>query len=313
MLNRRHWLLTTAAASLAGCGGDRKRRIAVIPKATSHIFWVGVREGADAAGKEFNVDILWNGPPAETDYSRQIQIVDSMAAQRVDGIAIAAAERKALVSSVERAIQQGIPVTVFDSGLDVENYTSYVATNNVEGGRVAARTLADMIGGKGTVGLLLHAPGSASTMDREKGFVEVIERDYPNIKIVARQYGMADSAKSRAAAENILTAHPNIDGLFASAEPASVGGALAIESRGVKDKVKLMAFDTSDAMVDFLRNDVIDGMMVQDNRRMGYEAVHTLVQKLERKKPPKRIDLDAVLVTKQNLDKPEIRKLLNLK
>ena len=114
----------------SGCGllRDRRKRIAVIPKATAQLFWVGVHEGADAAGKEFNVEILWNGAPTETDYSRQIQIIDSMVAQSVDGIAVAASERKAPVASVERAIAQGIPVTVFDSGLDIDDYTSYVAT-----------------------------------------------------------------------------------------------------------------------------------------------------------------------------------------
>ena len=285
----------------------------MIPKATAQLFWVGVHEGADAAGKEFNVEILWNGAPTETDYSRQIQIIDSMVAQNVDGIAVAASERKAPVASVERAIAQGIPVTVFDSGLDIDDYTSYVATNNLEAGRMAARTLAELLGGKGTVGLVMHAPGSASTMDRERGFKEVIGSDFPKIKIVAEQFGMSDSAKSRAAAENILTAWPDINGLFASSEPSSLGAALAIESRNLADKVTLVAFDSSDAMVEDLREGSIDAMVVQDPRRMGYEAVHTLVQKLRGETPPKRVDLNAVVVHKDDLGKPDIKRLLSIK
>lgn len=312
MLNRR-----TFAAGLgmlaAGCSGTRRRRIAVIPKATSHLFWVAVHEGADAAGKEFNVDILWNGPPAETEYSRQIQIVDSMVAQHVDGIAVAAAERKALVASVERAIAANIPVTVFDSGIDTDVYTSYVATDNVEGGRQAARLLAEMLGGKGTAALVMHAPGSASTMDRESGFKEVIGRDFPQIRVVAELYGMSDPAKSRAAAENILTAHPMLNGMFASSEPSSVGSALAINSRGMSDKVSLVAFDSSAAMVEDLRTGSIDGMVVQDPHKMGYEAVHTVVQKLNGETPPKRMDLQAAVITRKDLDKPDVRKLLNIK
>jgi ribose transport system substrate-binding protein len=300
-------------ALLAGCSRDRRKRIAVIPKATAQLFWVGVHEGADAAGKEFNVEILWNGAPTETDYSRQIQIIDSMVAQNVDGIAVAASERKAPVASVERAIAQGIPVTVFDSGLDIDDYTSYVATNNLEAGRMAARTLAELLGGKGTVGLVMHAPGSASTMDRERGFKEVIGSDFPKIKIVAEQFGMSDSAKSRAAAENILTAWPDINGLFASSEPSSLGAALAIESRNLADKVTLVAFDSSDAMVEDLREGSIDAMVVQDPRRMGYEAVHTLVQKLRGETPPKRVDLNAVVVHKDDLGKPDIKRLLSIK
>jgi ribose transport system substrate-binding protein len=276
-----------------GCNQERKKRIAVIPKATSHVFWLSVREGALKAGKDLNVEVLWNGPTLETDYSRQIQILDSMVAQRVDGIAIAAAERKALVAPVERATNQGIPVTVFDSGLDTNHYLSYVATDNEEAGGLAARTLAALINNKGVIAVVMHTPGSQSTMDREKGFVDVMQREFPNIQIAAMQFGMSDRAKARAAAENILTAHPNIDGIFASAEPSSVGAALAIKARNLSGKVKLVTFDSSDSLLEDLRGGTIDAMVVQDPQGMGYEAVRTLVDKLNGKQPPKRIDMHA--------------------
>jgi ribose transport system substrate-binding protein len=273
----------------------------VIPKATSHLFWLSVREGALRAGKELDVEILWNGPSLETEYSRQIQIVDSMIAQRVDGIAIAAAERKALIAPVERAAAEGIPVTVFDSGLDTDRYTSYVATDNVEAGRVAARTLAGLLGEQGTVAIVLHAPGSASTMDREKGFNEEVRAKFPKLTIVAEQFGMSDRAKARAAAENILTAHPGLDGMFASSEPSSVGAALALKARGLSGKVKLVTFDSSEGLIEDLRGGTIDAMVVQDPQRMGYEAVRTLVDKLNGKQPPKRIDLTARVLRKADL------------
>ena len=294
----------------ASCGGARRKRIAVIPKGTSHVFWLSVRKGAEQAGKEFDVEILWNGPAQETEYARQIQILDSMVSQRVDAIAIAAAERKALVASVDRAVASGIPVTVFDSGLDSENYLSYVATDNVEGGRLAARAMAEFIGPKGKVGIVMHAPGSASTMDREKGFTEVIGREFPGIRIVAQQFGMSDRAKSRAAAENILTAHPDLNGLFASSEPSSVGAALALKGRELQDKVTLIAFDSSESMVEDLRGGAIDAMVVQDPQRMGFEAVKTLVDKLKGGNPPKRLDLNAVVIRNKDLNEPTVQRLL---
>jgi ribose transport system substrate-binding protein len=281
------------ALATAGCNQNRKKRIAVIPKGTSHEFWLSVREGALKAGKDFNVEILWNGPPLETEYSRQIQILDSMISQRVDGIAIAAAERKALVGPVERATREGIPVTVFDSGLDTTNYLCYVGTDNVAAGRLGAQTLAALIGNKGTIGMIMHAPGSQSTMDREKGFVDAIQKDFPNIKIAAMQFGMSDRAKARAAAENILTAHPDLNGIFASSEPSSIGAALAVKARNLSGKLKLVAFDTSDALIEDLRGGTIDAIVVQDPQGMGYEAVHTVVDKLNGKQPPKRIDMQA--------------------
>lgn len=301
MRNSLAFVLIAVALTASSCHRTSQRRIAVIPKSTSHEFWVAAHEGALKAGREFNVEILWNGAAQETDYSRQIQIVDSMIAQHVDGIALAAAERKALVGPVDRALADGIPVTIFDSGLDSNSYTSYVATDNVEGGRLAAHTLAHLVKERGDVAILMHVPGSQSSMDREKGFKEVIDEEYPGIRIVASQYGMSDRAKARSAAENILTAQPGLAGMFASAEPSSLGAALAIKGRGLAGKVKLVTFDSSDQLRQDLRDGVIDAMIVQDPQLIGYEAVRTLVEKLNGKQPPKRIDLNAKVVRKSDL------------
>jgi ribose transport system substrate-binding protein len=301
-----------SATVLAGCNRSNKQTIAVIPKSTSHVFWIAVQKGAEAAGKEFNVNVLWNGAPTETDYTRQRQILDSMITQQVDGIALAASERKALLASLDEAAAAGIPVTVFDSGVDSENYLSFIATDNVEAGRMGARALAGMLNGTGKVALIMHAPGSASTMDREQGFNEVIERDYPKIKIVASQFSMSDRAKARAAAENVLTAHPDLNGIFASSEPSSTGTALALKSRGLTKQVAFVAFDSSDTMIADLKEGTIDAMVVQDPYRMGYEAVRTLVDKLKGKTPPKRLDLNARVIRKEDLEKPEVRRLLQI-
>lgn len=310
-MSRRYLAAALLCLVFAGCNRNHKRTIAVIPKATSHLFWVAVQAGSLAAGKALHVNVEWNGPASETDYSRQIQIVDSMIARRVDGLAIAATERKALVQSLDRAAAAGIPVTVFDSGLDSENYMTFVATDNVEAGRLAARTMAKLLGGKGQVAMILHAPGSVSTGDREQGFQEVINREFPQIRIVAEQFGMSDRARSRAAAENILSAHPQLDGIFCSTEPSSTGTSLALKSRGLAGKVKFVAFDSSDTMIQDLRDGVIHALVVQDPFRIGFEAVRTLVDKLNGKTPPKRIDLAARVVTKEQLDTPEVKELLH--
>lgn len=305
------WLL---ALLLAGCGGSgsKKKQIAVIPKATAHVFWIAVESGAMAAGKELGVDVLWNGASSETDYSRQIQIVDSMVARGVDGIAIAAAERKALVQAVERATDAGIPVTVFDSGLDSEKYMTFIATNNYEGGQLGARELAQQVGNEGKVALLMHAPGSQSTMDREQGFEETMAKEFPNIVIAARQYSQSDRAKGRAAAENFLAATSELKGIFASAEPGSVGASLAIKGRETQNKVALVGFDSSESLIEDLKGGSVDALVVQDPYKMGFEAVRTVVDKINGKQPPKRIDLSARVVHREDLDKTEIRQLLLL-
>ena len=302
--------LLLALLALSSCQKTNKKVIAVVPKATSHLFWLSVQAGALAAGEEFNVQIEWNGAASETEYPRQIQIVDSFISRRVDGIALAPTERKALTGAVDRAAAAGIPLTVFDSGLDSENYLSFLATNNYEGGQMAGRALGRLLNGNGKVGMVMHAPGSGSTMDRERGFEEVIKAEFPGIRIVAQQFGQSDRSKAMAATENILTAHPDLDGLFASSEPSSVGASLAIKSRSLAGKVQLVAFDSSDGMVEDLKAGVIAAMVVQDPFRMGHDAVKTIVDKLNGQLPPKRIDLSARVITKADLDKVEVQRLL---
>jgi ribose transport system substrate-binding protein len=290
-------LLGTAFPS---CKTQRKKIIAVIPKATSHLF-----------GQDLGVEVLWNGPATETDYSRQIQIVDSMIARRVDGLALAAQDRTALDASLDRAAREGIPVTVFDSGVDSTSYLTFVATNNYEAGQMAARKLAELLNRKGSIAMVLHVPGSYSTMEREHGFEDTVAKEFPQIQIVQKQYGMSDRSKAMAAAENILTAHPNLNGIFASTEPSSVGTSLALKSRRLDGKIKFVAFDATEGLVDDLKGGTIDALVAQDPFRIGYEAVQTLVDKLHGKTPPRRIDLSAHVVIKADLEKPEIKLLLN--
>jgi ribose transport system substrate-binding protein len=302
--------LAPACLVFAACNRSAEKQIAVIPKATSSVFWQTVQAGAMAAGEKFHLRVLWTGPPQETDYSRQIEILDSMIARHVDGIAVAAAERNALNNSLERAARENIPLTVFDSGVDSKNYMTFLATNNYEAGQLGARRLGQLLGGKGIVAEIMHAPGSASTMEREAGFEEVMGREFPSIRIVARQYSMSDRAKAMAVTENILTANPGLDGLFASSEPSSVGAAQALKARGLAGKVRFVAFDSSQGLIDDLQGGVIDALVAQDPFRLGYEAVQTLAQKLDGEQPPNKIALPATVIAKADLDKPAIHALL---
>ena len=273
------------AVSLVGisCNRSKQRRIAVIPKGTAHVFWQSVHAGAAAAGRDFHEDILWEGPPNETDYSRKLEIFDSMLNRHVDGIVVAAADRTTLNASLDRAARENIPVVVFDSGVDSTNYVTFVATNNYEAGRMGAKKLAELLSGKGRIAVIAHAPGSASTMDRERGFKDEMAQEFPGIKIVAEQYSMADRAKGMAATENILTSNPGLDGLFASSEPSSVGAAQALKSRGLAGKIRYVGFDSSEGLVEDLKAGVIDALVVQDPFRIGYEGVRAVTEKLNGK------------------------------
>lgn len=298
------------ASLLCGCHATGRKTIAVVPKATSHLFWVSVQAGAMAAGKQLNVDVLWNGPATETEYARQVQIVDSMIARQVDGLAVAAQDRTTLNASLDRAAAAHIPVTVFDSGVDSKNYLTFVATDNYKAGEMAARKLAELLHGKGKIAMMMHMPGSKSTGDREAGFEHIIPKESPGIQIVAREYSMSDRSKAMDATENFLTAWPDLEGIFASSEPSAVGVALALKSRGAAGKVKVVGVDAGADLVQDLKDGSIDALVVQDPFRMGFEAVKTLVDKLKGINPPKEIDLKATVVTKDDLAKPVVKALL---
>ncbi len=309
-MRRRRFILGGASSLLAGCARSREKVIAVIPKATSHLFFVSVHAGVEQAARDFHVQVLWNGPLDETDYTRQIEIVDAMVARQVDGMAISATDERALVAPLERALRAGIPVTIFDSGVNLPDYVSFIATDNYQAGCTAARRLAALVGAQGDVAMIMQKPGGTSTVLREQGFEATIAREFPAIRIAARQFGMADPARSRAAAENILTGHPDLKGIFASSEASSIGAIHAIRSRNLSGKVKLVTFDSSEDHLRGLEDGTIDVMLVQDPFRIGYEAVKSLAEKFAGRTPAKRLDLPARAIVKSDLSKPDVRALL---
>jgi len=183
-----------------------------------------------------------------------------------------------------------------------------VATNNEEGGRMAARRMGEALGGKGKVAIIGFMPGSASTMEREFGFQDELKK-FPGIQMVGLQFGMADRAKAMASTENMLAAHPDMAGLFADNESSSSGAVQALKSRNAK-AVKLVAFDSSEQLVADCKAGWIDSLVVQDPFRMGYEATRAIGLHLEGNPVEASIDSGARLLVREDLEKPEVKGLL---
>lgn len=295
-------LLPLAAVLFAACSRTPQQPvIGVVPKGANHIFWLTVKAGAEKAAAEGGYAVEWNAPALEIDAKRQQDIIESMVTRRLAGIALAPVDRQALVRVVEAAATAGIPAVIFDSGIDTEKRLSYIATDNREGGRLAARRIGERIGTRrGKAAVVGFMPGSASTMEREDGFAEELKAKYPNVELVGMQFGMADRAKAMAAAENFLTAHPDLDAIFADNESSSSGAVQALKTRRRKD-VQLVAFDASEALVADLREGWIDSLVLQDPYRMGYESARAIVEARTGGKPPARVDLPAVLITRDDL------------
>lgn len=304
--------LALGAASLytVSCGGEKKRIIGVIPKGRAHLFWQSVQAGAIAASRETNVEIAWNGPATETDFNGQLQIVDSMINRRVDAICLAPIDKKVMVSVVERAAAQKIPVIIFDSAVDTDKFISQVATDNYAAGAMAAERMGEITGGKGEVLIVAVQPGAASTMAREAGFEETIAKKFPDLKIADKRFGMADYAKSLQVAENMLTAFPKAVGLFASNESSAAGAAQALRGRG-EGRIKMVGFDSSPPLIEDLRKGIIESLVVQQPFKMGFESVMAAVKTLDGKPVEKINNLAPILVTLKNVDAPEVSAVLN--
>jgi len=294
---------------LAGCQGPAAQTIGVVPKGANHIFWQTVHAGAVKAAREHGYQVEWNAPTLEVDASRQIEIVESMVNRRLAGIVLAPVDRKALVSVVERAAREGIPVSIFDSAIDSSQRISYVATNNEEGGRIAARRLGERIGGKGKVAVIGFMPGSASTMEREAGFEDEMRKRFPGVQLLGIRFGMADRARAMSETENLLTAHPDLAGLFADNESSSTGAVQALKSRNAR-RVALVAFDASDHLVRDCEEGWIDALVVQDPFRMGYESTRAVIQKRRGESVTPVIDSGVRLLLREDLAKPDVRAFL---
>lgn len=302
-----------ASAGAPGAGGGdsgKKLQIAVMPKGTAASFWQAVKAGAEQAGKEDNVEIIWQGPGSEGSITEQINLVQTQITNKIDGIVIAACDANALVKPLQEANAKGIPVVTIDSGVSDKSVPrAYIATDNVEGGRQAADALAKAIGEKGEVGLLIFQKGAASSDDREKGFEEGIKK-YPNIKIVSTLEAN-DPQKSTDTVTNMLTANPNIAGIFAANEPNGIGAANVLKQKGLVGKVKLVAYDSSPEEIKALQDGTIQATIVQAPFQMGYKGVKTVLKAIKKEPITETfINSGMTVVTKDNLNTPEVQKLV---
>jgi ribose transport system substrate-binding protein len=209
----------------------RKWRVMVIPKGTTHEFWQTIHHGAKTAADEMDAELIWKGPQKEDDRQQQIELIQNAVALGVDGIVLAPLDARALVGPVEQAVAKGIPVVIIDSALASDKPVSYVATDNYNGGVLAARRLGELMGGEGRAILLRYAVGSASTEEREKGFTDTMAKEFPGIEFVSDdQYAGATAATALATAQSLVTKfRGKFDAIFAPNESSTFGTLRALE------------------------------------------------------------------------------------
>jgi ribose transport system substrate-binding protein len=271
--------VAVAAVSVSVSAGSgksgRATTIAVVPKGTTHEFWKSVHAGAVKAGRELGVEILWQGPLKEDDREDQIKVVDTLVSRGIDGMLLAPLDDKALRQPVANAVRAGIPVVTFDSKLESDDPVSLVSTSNLGAGRLAGKHLGEILGGKGNVIMMRLHEGSASTTDREQGFMETIAT-FPGITVVSsNQYAGALAEGGYRTGENLLASTRAAQG----------------NVQGMKDGH-------------------IDGLVLQNPFAMGYIGIKTLVAHIRGEKVEKFIDTGAAVVTLENMNEPDIKERL---
>lgn len=313
-----------AASALGTAGATCQRQpvanpaaltIAVIPMGSTHEYWKAIHAGAVKAEMELKgVQILWKGPIKEDDRTSQINVVENFINAGVSGVALAPLDNQALVQPVREAARAGIGVVVMDSGLEAEactDYASFVATDNYVGGQKGARRLGTILGGRGKVILLRCEVGFASTMLREKGFLDTLAREFPDIQLVSSdQRGGATAAEAQNKAESLLQRFADVDGIFTPNESTTFGMLRALQTAGRAGKVKFVGFDSSAKLIESLGKGEIHGLVLQDPVNIGYLGVKTLAAYLRGEAVPARVDTGCEVATPENMNEPRMRELL---
>jgi ribose transport system substrate-binding protein len=306
---------TRAEAPVAN---KKKMTIAVIPKGTTHEFWKSIHAGANKAANELSsqgtdVEVIWKGPLREDDREQQIQVVEGFAAQGVNGMVLAPLDDHALVRPVSDAKRAGVPTVIIDSGLQSSDFVSFVATDNRKGGSLAADRMGQLLNGKGKVLVLRYAEGSASTTEREGGFIDEIKAKFPGIELISTdQYAGATRDTAKRASENLLNRFGDVvQGIFTPNESSTAGMLLALQDIGKAGKVSFVGFDSSQTFIDAINANQLHGIVVQNPFNMGYLGVKTMVDSLQGKPVQPKIDTGVMLVTKDNLSSPDVQTLLH--
>lgn len=298
-------LFTNATVALS----EDQIYIPLISKGFQHQFWQAVKTGADQAAAEFGVRITFEGPDNETVVDRQIDMLAAALANKPQAIGFAALDSQAAIPLLRQASEAGIPIVAFDSGVDSDIPVSTATTNNRAAASLAADKMAKLIGGKGNVAVVAHDQTSRTGIDRRDGFIERIQSNYPSINVVTIQYGAGDQLKSTELTKAILTANPDLAGIFGTNEGSAngvVNGVREMNRRGLV----VIGYDSGKAQKDAIRNGLMAGAITQNPVGIGYETVKAAVFAVKGKTLPLTIDTGFYYYDATNIDDPEIAAVL---
>ena len=323
ILNRRRFgllagvLAVTTVALVPAAPAAAAETIPIIVKDTTSFFWQIVLAGARKAGKELGISVPELGAQSESDINGQISILENAVSSRPAAIVIAPTQFTALGKPIDEAAKK-VKIIGIDSAADSKAFTSFLTTDNVQGGRIAADGLAAAITARygkaeGEVALITSLPGVGSLDQRSKGFKEQIAAKYPGLRLVADKVADGQATTALNIMTDLITANPDLRGVFASNLIMAQGAGQAIAENRKADTIKLIGFDSDEKLVEFLKDGTIAGLVVQDPYRMGYDGIKTALAISKGEKVETFVDTGANLITKANMNGEKQQALLNPK
>ncbi|WP_339642243.1 ABC transporter substrate-binding protein [Jannaschia helgolandensis] len=283
--------------------------IPLISKGFQHQFWQAVKSGADQAADELGVRITFEGPDNETMVDRQIDMLAAALANNPSAVGFAALDSQAAIPLLRQASEAGIPIVAFDSGVDSDIPVTTATTDNVAAAALAADKMAEMIGGSGKVAVVAHDQTSRTGIDRRDGFLNRMKSEYPDIEVVSVQYGQGDQLQSTEVAKAILTANPDLNGMFGTNEGSAIGIVNAIRETGTTG-LAIIGYDSGKAQTDAIREGLMSGAITQNPVGIGYETVKAAVAALNGETLEPVIDTGFYYYDQSNIDDPEIQAVL---
>jgi ribose transport system substrate-binding protein len=323
---RAHRLAAVAAAALAltltGCGspgsggaasggggGGNEPYIAIVSKGFQHQFWQAVKKGADEEAQKEGVRISFDGPATEADIEQQVTMLTNALNKQPAAIGFAALDSRAAAPLLEQAKSRHIPVIAFDSGVDSDIPLTTAATDNKAAAAEAAKHMSEALGGTGKVAMVVHDQTSKSGTDRRDGFVEWMQANAPGIQLLPPQYGGGDQAKSADITKSIISANPDVKGIYGSNEGSAIGVVKGVEESGAKG-ITIVGFDSGKAQIDAIKSGTMIGAITQNPVGMGEQLVQAAVKATKGETLPKVIDTGFYWYDKSNVDSPDIQAVL---
>jgi ribose transport system substrate-binding protein len=311
--------LMIVASMLSACGAPAateppqqagKLYIPVISKGFQHQFWQAVKQGAEKAATDLNVEITFEGPESEAMVDKQVEMFQTALDKDPAAICLAAVDSQAFQPLLEQAKAANVPVIGFDSGVESDIPVTTAATDNIAAAALAADKMAELIGGEGEIGVIVHDQTSRTGIDRRDGFVNRIAEKYPNITIVDVQYGGGDHLKTADLAKAMIQANPDIKGFFGGNEGSAIGVLLAVKELGMEGDIVVIGYDSGKDQIDAIKAGTMAGAITQDPIGIGYKCVEAAVKAVNGETLPKFIDTGFHWYDKTNIDDPTIAPLL---